>query len=248
MISSQIIVCNANLSVSGSFWARFWGLFPCTATCWCSGDDLLHFECTYCTGRSEENHGPKKRSHGFEVPVTSIPAVRLSVNCQRAVLVADCLLTRRRVVSLRAASERTNGFLLPFHAVQRKRTRETTGRLATSPLTVHSAIKGVKNWAMNANVFWKRDFFENPSFRAVGILQWVRKSSPSHQRVTVHRNSPEKRHQCVTKNVQFQIRAKISDLRRNRLLGFNVSWFTEIILKNVLCGSKNSPGTVKTEL
>ena len=81
---------------------------------------------------------------------------------------------------------------------------------------------------MKGNVFLERDFFENPSFRAVGILKLVRKSSPSHRRVTVHRNSSEKRYQRVKKNFQVQIRATNSDLRRNHLLGFNVSWYTEI--------------------
>ena len=42
-------------------------------------------------------------------------------------------------------------------------------------------------------------FFKNPYFCAVGILKLVRKSSPSHQRVTVHRNSPERRCQFVKK-------------------------------------------------
>ena len=91
---------------------------------------------------------------------------------------------------------------------------------------------------MKGNVFWERDFFGNPSFCAEGILKLVRKSSPSHQRVTDYRNSSGKRYQRVKKNLQVQIRATNSDLSRNRLLGFNVSWYTEIVLENVLCGSR----------
>ena len=98
---------------------------------------------------------------------------------------------------------------------------------------------------MKGNVFWEHDFIENPSFRTVDILKLVRKSSPSHQRVTDYRNSSGKRYERVKKNLQDQIRATNSDLRRNRLLGFDVSWYTEIVLENVINGSKNLPGTLK---
>ena len=84
-----------------------------------------------------------------------------------------------------------------------------------------------------------QQFFENPCFCAIGILKLVRNSSSSHQRVTVHGNSPEKRYQRVKKDLQLQIRATNSDLRRNRLLGFNVAWYTERVLENVFSGSKN---------
>ena len=67
----------------------------------------------------------------------------------------------------------------------------------------------------------------------------MRKSSLSHQRDTVHGNSPKKHYQRVKKKLQFQIPATNSDLCRNRLLGFNVSWYTETVLENVLRRLKN---------
>ena len=91
---------------------------------------------------------------------------------------------------------------------------------------------------MKENVFWERGFFENPCFPAEGIFKLASKLSPSHQRAAVHRNSPQNRSQRVKKTLQVQIPAKY-DLRRNRLLGINVSRYTEIVPKNVLSGSKN---------
>ena len=71
-------------------------------------------------------------------------------------------------------------------------------------------------------------------------LWFATKSSPGHQRVEVHRNTPQKRAQQVKKTPWFtQIRFTDYGLRRNHLLGNNVSRYTERVPENVLSGSKN---------
>ena len=132
-ISSPIIVSSANLSIPGGFstrWVRFWGLFRCTSTRWCSGGDFVanhslyrKFECTWEVFRSacfwgllQENHILKKYSLSFAVSVDS------------HILRCSCgFVASKRLYWLHIElGERTIGFSLPFSAIWRERTRETT--------------------------------------------------------------------------------------------------------------------------
>ena len=71
-------------------------------------------------------------------------------------------------------------------------------------------------------------------------LRFATKSYPGQQRVDVHRNIPRKHSERVEELSRYsQNRAINYDLRQNRLLGFNVSRYTETVLENVLRRSKN---------
>ena len=64
----------------------------------------------------------------------------------------------------------------------------------------------------------------------------------NHQRVAAHRNSPQKRSAGRNTREEHLIS------QGSYFLGMSVSPYTEIVLKNVLSGSTNPPGTVKFAL
>ena len=71
-------------------------------------------------------------------------------------------------------------------------------------------------------------------------LWFAMKSSPGHQRVKIHRNTPQKRSHLAKKAPRYsQNRAINYDLRWNRFLDINVSRYNETVLENVFSVSRN---------